>query len=101
MPGAHLTVLPSLCSLSFVFLEDRAFIFLPRDQGRVGALGAWHCARDLGREGWGRGLGEAGWRGKPATRLGAAGALALNPEVQDSTSQFKSHHWPDHLTNCA
>lgn len=56
-PGALLTVSPSLCSLSFVFLEDRTFIFLLRDQSRVGALGAWHCARDLGRERQGRGLG--------------------------------------------
>ena len=50
---------PSLCSLSFVFLEDRAFIFLPGGLGRVGALGAWHCARDPGQAGEASNLAES------------------------------------------
>ena len=84
-PGALLPVSPSLCSLSFVFLEDRAFIFLPRDRGRVGALGAWHCAHDLGREGQGRGLGGswvAGEAGNSAeSSWGPAPFHHLSPEL--------------------
>lgn len=86
--------MPSLRSLSFVLLEDRALIFLSGGPGRAGQ----------------QGLSEPGtthvtWdrRGKPATCLETARALPHlpNPVVQGSGSWFIARLRPYDLTNCA